>query len=737
MYKRNILILISAAISSHALFATEKTDSLEHVMSEVEVVANRAQTTTPIAFTDLSREQISARNTGRDMTFILQSTPSVVTTSDAGMGIGYTSMRVRGTDATRINVTANGIPVNDAESHSLYWVNMPDLASSVNNIQVQRGVGTSTVGAGAFGASVNLLTGTPSQNPYLQISGGYGSYNSNREMIHFGTGRFLKHWSFDLRLSHIGSDGYIERASSRLKSFYSQLSYIDNSNLFKLIVFGGHEKTYLAWNYASREEMEKYGRRYNPCGYMFTDENGVRHYYGNQTDNYTQFNYQAHFTHYFSPSLTLNAAAHFTKGDGYYQEYKRNRYLIEYRLSDDYNAIADLIRRKSMDNGFGGGLFSLDYKTANFNLIFGGALNYYVGDHFGKVLWAKDYLPEGSDFEYYRNTGKKTDGSVYARGEWQPIGGVNLYADMQYRHINYKINGPTDKYDWAALDFQQMNVNDNFDFFNPKAGLSWQINTRNRVYASVGVAHKEPTRNNYTDGHLWQSPRAESLIDYELGYNTAGSWWNVGANLYYMNYKDQLVLTGELNEIGEPLADNVPSSYRAGIELTGALHLGDFEWNAAATFSRNKIRDFVEVLYENESASGEKIVTSLGDTNIAFSPNVVVNNTFAYTWKGLRASLSSHYVSKQYMSNMDCPDHILDAYFFSDFDLTYKFRLRFLKDAEIGATVFNIFNAKYETNGYAGSGFYFDDGKPIRYNYAGFSAQAPANFLIHLSFRIL
>ena len=294
-----------AAISSPSLYAVEKNDSLEQVMTEVEVVGNRAQTSTPIAFTNLSRKQISAKNTGRDMTFILQSTPSVVTTSDAGMGIGYTSMRVRGTDATRINVTANGIPVNDAESHSLYWVNMPDLASSVNSIQVQRGVGTSTVGAGAFGASVNMLTGEPSSEPYLILSGGYGSYKTNREMIHIGSGRFLKHWSFDLRLSHIGSDGYIERATSRLRSLYTQLSYVDDSNLFKIIVFGGHEKTYHAWNYASREEMEKYGRRYNSCGYMYTDENGVRHYYDNQTDHYTQFNYQAHFSHRFSPRSPL------------------------------------------------------------------------------------------------------------------------------------------------------------------------------------------------------------------------------------------------------------------------------------------------------------------------------------------------------------------------------------------------------------------------------------------------
>ncbi|MBO4380514.1 MAG: TonB-dependent receptor [Muribaculaceae bacterium] len=736
MFKKILILLISAALSSPALFAAEETDSLEYEMTEVEVASNRAQKSTPIAFTNLSREQISAKITDRDMPFILQSTPSVVTTSDAGTGIGYTSMRVRGTDATRINVTANGIPINDAESHSLYWVNMPDLASSVNSIQVQRGVGTSTVGAGAFGASVNLLTGALSSEPYLQLSGDYGSYKSNREMIHVGSGKFLNHWTFDLRLSHIGSDGYIERASSRLKSIYSQLSYADDSNLFKFIVFGGHEKTYLAWNYATRKEMEKYGRRYNPCGYMYTDENGVQHFYDNQTDHYTQFNYQAHFTHRFSSSLSLKAAAHFTKGDGYYQEYKRNRYLVEYRLSNDYDAKADLIRRKSMDNGFGGGLFSLDYNTDNYNLSIGGALNHYVGDHFGNVLWAKDYLPEGSDYEYYRNTGKKTDGSVFARGEWRPVDGINLFADMQYRHINYKINGPTDKYDWSTLDFQQMNVNDNFDFFNPKAGLSWQINKKNRVYASIGVAHKEPTRNNYTDGHLSQSPRAESLIDYEAGYSVGGSWFNVGANIYFMNYKDQLVLTGELNEIGEPLADNMPSSYRAGIELTGALRFGDFEWNAAATFSRNKIRDFVEVLYENESPSGDKIITPLGDTNIAFSPNVVINNSFAYSWKGFRASLASHYVSKQYMSNMDCPDHILDAYFFSDFDITYKFNLRFMKDAEIGATVFNVFNAKYETNGYAGSGFYYDDGKPVRYNYAGYAAQAPANFIIHLTFRI-
>ena len=736
MCKKSIFILIAAAVSSPALLADEPTDSLERSLSEVEVTGNRAQRSTPVAFTDMTHEQIAAQNVGRDITFILQTTPSVVTTSDAGTGIGYTTMRVRGTDATRINVTANGIPVNDAESHSLYWVNMPDFASSVISLQIQRGVGTSVVGAGAFGASMDILTGGLSSKPYAELSGGYGSYNTHRESVSLGSGRFGNHWEFDLRLSNIGSDGYIERATSRLKSVYGQLLYIDDSNLFKLIAFGGHEKTYHAWNYASREEMEKYGRRYNSCGYMFTDENGVRHYYDDQTDHYTQWNYQAHFSHRFSPTLALKVSGHFTKGDGYYQEYKRNRYLVEYRLSDDYSAVADLIRRKSLDNSFGGGLVSLDYTTSELKLILGGAVNYYVGNHFGNVLWAKDVLPENSKYEYYRNKSKKADANVYARGEWMPVGGINLYADMQYRHINYKLNGPTDKYDWSALDFQCLDINDNFDFFNPKAGLSWQINAKNRAYASVGVAHKEPTRNNYTDGHLHESPRAESLIDFEAGYNVAGRWFNVGANLYYMNYKDQLVLTGELNEIGEPLADNVASSYRLGVELTSAIRVGGFDWNFAATLSRNKIRDFVEVLYENESPTGDKIEMPLGTTNIAFSPNVVINNSFAYTWRGFCASLASHYVGKQYMSNMDCEDHRLDAYFFSDFDLTYFLKLKTVKRLELGVTVFNIFNAKYETNGYAGSGFYYDDEhNPVRYNYAGYSAQAPTNVMFHAAIR--
>lgn len=716
-------------------FAEEKNDSLSTVLNSVEVVAKRADNDTPVAFTDLNQEMISYVNHGRDMTYILQSTPSVVTTSDAGIGIGYTSMRVRGTDATRINVTANGIPINDSESHSLYWVNMPDFASSVNSVQIQRGVGMSTLGAGAFGATVNMSTGRLSPIPYAEVSGSYGAYNTHKETVLFGSGIIGNHWSVDFRLSNIGSDGFIERATSRLRSFYAQASYVNNKNILKLIAFGGHEVTYHAWNYATREEMEKYGRRYNSCGYMYTDENGVDHYYDNQTDHYTQFNYQAHFSHRFTPSFGLKISAHFTKGDGYYQEYKRNRYLVEYRLSDDFSEIADLIRRKSMDNCFGGGVFSLNYSSSQLDLTLGGGINHYNGKHFGTVRWADNVLPEGSKYEYYRNTGKKTDANIYTRVEWSPLNDVNLYADMQYRHINYKIKGPTDKYDWRSLDFQHLNVNDNFNFFNPKAGIMWHVGKRGRVYASVGVAHKEPTRNNYTDGHLYNAPRAESLIDYEAGYSLNGKYFNVGVNLYYMNYKDQLILTGEINEIGEPLADNVPSSYRAGIELTGGINMCGFNWNVAATISRNKVRDFIEVLHENESPSGDVIVTNIGDTNIAFSPNVVINNSLSYTWRGLRASLSSHYVSKQYMSNMDCDDHILKAYFFSDLDLSYKFRFAFVKEAAAGVTVYNLFNAKYETNGYAGSGFYYDKGKVVRYNYAGFAAQAPVNFLFHATLK--
>ena len=743
MKKRTLRCCMTmAALPSFLLAQEAVSDSLQTNLQEVEITATRATEQTPIAHTNISKEQLSKMNTGIDFPYLVATTPSVVTTSDAGTGIGYTSLRIRGTDGTRINVTANGIPINDAESHNVFWVNMPDIASSVKDIQIQRGAGTSTNGAGSFGASINLKTDKFNTHPYANLSGSYGSFNTYKATIGAGTGILHDHWALDMRLSSIGSDGYIERASTKLQSFYLQGAYYGENTSIRLIAFGGTEQTYHAWNYASKEEMELYGRRYNSCGYMFTDSTGTAHYYDGQTDNYTQLNTQLLIDHSFTEELKLNIGLHYTKGDGYYQEYKSNRKFKEYALptyfaGNEEIKKSDLIRKKAMDNHFGGAVFAVTYKNDKVTAIAGGGANRYYGDHFGQVLWVKNYIGDLlPDHEYYRNNGTKDDINIYLRSDYRPIDCINIYADLQYRHIGYRINGDNDKWNDATDSNQQLAIKEYFNFFNPKAGVSWLLNSNNRLYASVGMTHKEPTRNNYTDGKLHEHPTAERLIDYELGYTFNSKRFYAGANIYFMDYKDQLVLTGELNEIGEPLAANIPDSYRAGIELTAGVKLAcGFGWNANATFSHNRIKNFTEVLYDDNTY--EKWEIHHSDTPLAFSPAIIANNSFSYEWRGLEAELQSQYVGKQYMSNYGIESHTLDAYFVTNLRLAYSFKFKGVKKITVGATIYNLFNEEYENNGYAGSGYYTDsEGNRHRYDYAGYAAQAGINAIGHINIEL-
>lgn len=753
---------------------TPKEDSLRVInLQEVEVISTRATGTTPIAHTNIGKNELKKQNFGQDLPYLLSMTPSAITTSDAGAGIGYTTLRVRGTDATRINVTANGIPINDAESHSVFWVNMPDFASSVKDMQIQRGAGTSTNGAGAFGASINMQTGDFSMKPYAEFNGSYGSFNTHKATVKVGTGLLADHWAFDLRLSNIGSDGYIDRASTALSSYYLQGGYYADNTSIKFIAFAGKERTYHAWNYASKAAMETFGRKFNSCGYMYVEDKdgnisqpdidyddyladaaaivaagGKIHYYEDQTDNYTQKNYQLLFNHNFTPEWNLNIGLHYTKGDGYYQEYKRNRTLAEYGMtafatgetdadgSAVYQKKSDLVRKKAMDNQFGGGIFSITYKNDRLNTSLGGGLNRYDGDHFGRVMWVKNYIGElDPDRDYYRNNGTKNDGNLYLKANYELTDGLSAYADLQYRHITYKIYGVGDTWNDATNALQEFAIDEKFDFFNPKAGLFWQINRNNQLYGSFSVAHKEPTRNNYTDGKLTEHPEAERLFDYELGYTFANSWLNVGANFYYMDYKNQLVLTGEMNEIGEAVAANVPDSYRMGIELMAGLRLScGFRWDINATLSRNRVQNFTETLYEWEDPTTEAWTIDRGDTPISFSPDFLLNNRFSYSYKGFEAALQSQYVGKQYMTNAKYEDQVIDAYFVSNLNLSYTFKLPYTKSVTVGCTVYNLFNEEYENNGFAGSGYSYNDaGAKERYSYATYAAQAGTNVLFHVA----
>ncbi len=738
--------LVSASCAALAATAP-KADTAKVVrLQNVEVTATRATKSTPVAFTNVSKQQIAELNHGKDIPFLVSSTPSVLTTSDAGAGIGYSAMRVRGTDATRINVTANDIPMNDAESHSIFWVNTPDFASSLEDIQIQRGVGTSTNGAGAFGASVNMRTQRFSMNPYAEMSGTYGSFNTNKETFKVGSGLIGGHWNFDARFSHIASDGYRDRASSKLHSYFAQAGYFGGQTSVRFITFGGKECTYHAWDGISKSDLTD-NRKYNPNGEIKRDGKVIG-FYDDQTDNYRQTHYQLIWDQGIGANWHWNLGLHYTDGFGYYQEYKNARTLKEYGLEpfmvgDNKVKKSSLVRKKNVDSGFGGAVFSLNFAKGSLNTTFGGSFNSYANDHYGNVIWVENYLlPLDPSHEYYRNKGKKNDFTIYWKASntlWQSL---RLYADMQYRHIGYKITGDNDKWDWTASPehLQVLNVDEKFDFFNPKVGLIYDFNKHNTAYASFSVAQKEPTRNNYTDGLFTVHPKAEKLFDWEAGYTFSSDRFTAGVNFYYMKYKDQLVLNGKLNEIGEAMAENVPDSYRMGVELQAGVKITEWlRWDLNGTFSRNRIKDYVGYVSNYEASTWNDLYTQTavekGNTTIAMSPSFIGNSVIAFNLKGFSAQFTSQYVSRQYLDNFENKEDSLDPYFVSHLNLAYTFKLPHVKAITVGCTVYNIFNEKYETNGYSqtcalvsADGSYKLSSDPRFYPMAG------TNVLAHLTF---
>lgn len=709
-------------------------DSLITTLQGVEITANRAGLKTPVAYTNVNAKEISRINDGRDIPTMLEMTPSIVTTGDAGGGIGYSGLRVRGTDSSRINITANGVPINDSESHNVYWVNMPDIASSLSDIQIQRGAGTSTNGAGAFGASVNMLTDAPSTSPSATVSLSYGSFNSNKETIKVSSGLFGGHWSADARISHIGSDGYIDRAFSRLWSYMGQLAYQSDNTILRLLAFGGKERTYMAWNYASKEEMEEFGRRYNSCG-EYIDSDGKTAYYKDQCDNFVQHHFQLILNQYLGENFILNATLHYTKGDGYYDQYKTNAKLHEYGLplyTDENGETVkrqDLIRLKNNDNDFGGGMVNVRYQNQNLALTAGMVANWHRGNHFGQIKWVRNYIgPINPLQQYYSNTGRKFDANAFLRADYDILPYLSVYGDLQFRHIHYTIRGISDNFDSNIDGMALLDIHRDWNFFNPKVGVTFNRGPH-RAFASFSVAHKEPTRDNFTDSDPNHYPEAERMFDYEAGYFYRTSLFDIGANLYLMSYKDQLVATGALSDTGNPISVNVPDSYRMGIELQGALRpVKWFDWQLNATLSRNRIKNFVELIYEDEWTN--PIAIDCGDTPISFSPDFILHNAFNFKVKGFEASLMSRYVSSQYMNNARSAEAKLDAYFVTDLGLSYTFsNLPGIKELRLGCTVYNLFNEKYFNNGYTGAGYYLEDGKPVIYRYAGFAAQATTNVL--------
>ena len=748
----------AAQDKSGELIDTLKTRQLQ----EVQVVSTRATKKTPMAYTNINKQAIESINYGKDIPYLLALTPSVTLTSDAGNGIGYTTLRVRGTDPSRINITANGIPMNDAESSSLFWVNFGDFASSAQSIQIQRGVGTSTNGAGAFGATVNMLTDNIGAKPYVGMDFSGGSYYSHKETVRFSTGLINDHWGFQGRLSNIGSKGYLDRASTKLNSYFLQAGYFSDNTMVKFITFNGQEETYHAWNYTSKYEQSLYGRRYNSCGEYYT-EDGKTAYYNNQTDNYHSQNYQLIWNQRLTNLWNLNAALHYTRGDGYYEEYKVNKDLQEYGLATS-KFKTDLIRRKQMGNDFYGAIASVNFDNkTNLTANIGGGWNKYDGDHYGNVLWVKKNadVEITPNFEYYRNNAKKEDFNIYGKVNYTFVDGLSAYIDLQYRNVCYKMQNPSDYY--LGNDFTSAYIiNEKFNFFNPKFGLNYDITDNHKVYISYAISHKEPVRNNYENDFAAgnKMPRAERLNDLEAGYQFHSTKFSAGANFYYMNYKDQFVLTGELDNIGEAVTRNLDKSYRMGVELTAAWKPVDwFQWDANATWSRNRVKDIAVTLED-----GETSYTIDGETPLSFSPDFIFNNIFTFQYAGFKASIQSQYISDQYLTNtgfktMECNDKWNDDYepvgnttyetlmlkhhFNTNIDLSYHFSLKKIgmKDATIGVTLYNIFDAKYDNNGWAAPQYRVVNGKLTAvntwgnrdYQAAGFAPSAPFNWMAHLS----
>ncbi|HMB65196.1 MAG TPA: TonB-dependent receptor [Eudoraea sp.] len=714
-------ILVSLAlmgILSSARAQHQTVDSLEGkkiILDEVLVSAVRVSAASPVTFSNISKEQFAPRNLGQDIPVLMNFLPAVVTTSDAGAGVGYTGIRVRGSDATRVNVTINGIPYNDSESHGTFWVNMPDFASSTESLQLQRGVGTSTNGAGAFGASLNILTDGISAEPYGQISSSVGSFNTLRNTIKFSSGLLKDRMEFAGRLSKITSDGYVDRAASELESYFLQASFANKHRLIKALVFGGHEITYQSWFGIDAATLAT-DRTYNPAG-RYTDENGEVQFYENEVDNYKQDHVQLHWNENISQGWSTNLGLHYTKGSGYFEQYREDDDFNTYgfdpiTVNGEEVTITDLIRRRWLDNDFYGAIYSIHHTRDDAQFIFGGAYNVYNGSHYGEVIWTP--LP-GDDHimdRYYDNDSRKTDFNVFSKIHYTINRRWKLFGDLQYRSVAYIANGE----DTGLVD-------DSFKFFNPKAGFTFNIDPHNNLYTSYARANREPNRNDYENG----SPKPEKLNDFELGWRHITPSFQINTNVYYMKYKDQLVLTGELNDVGAPLRANVGDSFRLGLEIDVHLTLGDhFRWEPNVALSSNKNIDFV---FQRDG-----ILQELGNTRIAYSPNLIIGNGLTYLPKdNLQISLLTKYVGKQYMGNIDAKGSILESYTQTDLNFQYEIRPnRLVKSIVFTGLVNNIFDATYASNGY----FYtFDDdfsnpGTITTVEGAGYYPQAGINFLL-------
>ena len=683
-----------------------QTDSSKTTLDEFEVTTNRVGEKSPVAHENISKEEIEVNNHGVDLPILLDQATSVVTTSDAGAGVGYTGIRVRGSDATRVNITINGIPFNDAESQGAYWVNMPDISSSTDDIQIQRGVGASSTGASAFGASINLstLSTINANKPYGEISNSYGSFNTLKNTIKLGTGLIDGKWNFEGRLSKLASDGFIDRASSDLNSYYLSGSYLGEKTSIQAVVFSGQEVTYQAWNgipLSFLENNSDSGKTYNPYEYE------------NEVDNYNQSHYQLHFTNKPNKNLKLNASLHYTRGIGYFEQYKgigqnaslnyfSQESLSDYGLQDvitnsgDTISETDLIRRRWLDNHFYGIVYSAEYNADNFQFTLGGGANQYLGGHYGEVIWAQYASNSNIRHRYYDNDATKNDINVYGKLNYDLNSNFSAYVDLQQRFVSYDFTG-------LDQDGSELDQTSEMSFFNPKVGFNYSLNEKTSLYAFAGLGNKEPSRDDFTESTPNNRPSHESLLDIELGYRYFSETVSFSANFYNMQYNNQLILTGELNDVGSAVRVNIPDSYRRGLELTGSFQLMDkLLWRVNATFSENKIAEFNEFI--DNWDTGVKDSVTHTNTNIAFSPSITGGSQLIFTPFNsvengkLDLALVTKYVGDQFIDNTSSEYAKLDAYLVNDFRVSYTVKTKLFKEIVISSWVRNLFNQNYISN---------------------------------------
>lgn len=681
----------------------------ETVLDEVLVSAVRVTADIPVTFSNLSKKEISKRNLGQDIPVLMNYLPNVVSSSDAGAGVGYTYMNVRGSNSERINVTINGIPYNDAESHGTFWVNLGDFASSTQNLQLQRGVGTSTNGSGAFGASLNILTDAVSEEAYGEIQNSFGSFNTRKHTVKFSTGKLNDHFEIAGRVSNIYSDGYVDRAFADLKSYFLQGSYTDKNTLIKAITFGNKERTYQAWYGLDANQLAQ-NRRQNP------------YTYDNEVDDYEQNHYQLHWNEKWTNKWSTNLGLNYTKGAGFFEQYKDNE------TAADFNNLiidgTDVIVRRWLDNNFYVVNFNTEYKSEKIKLITGISYSNYTGDHFGEVIWGEDLAPNVNIRDrYYFSDATKNDFSIFAKTNFGITEKLSGYVDLQGRFVGYRTQGLTS-------DRVAINVDENFEFFNPKFGFTYEINQQNNLYASFAVANREPNRNDFESSNVTKVPVLhETLFDYELGWRLNSESFKLNTNIYYMNYDNQLVLRGDLDDVGAPIRINSKDSYRIGIEIDADIRLSEkFSTRPNLALSSNKNRNFTRSL--------NGTVQNLGTTNLSFSPNVVAGNIFTYQpEEHIQISFLSKYVGEQYMSNLDSAvsnADVLEGFFTSDLNVVYNIKpKKIFKSITLTALVNNIFSKEYVDRGYYGTfDFTGNNGGTVTGDYAGFYPQATRNFLV-------